>query len=294
MQRTIFWRVWERMLETEFVDRSVALAGKAFVSFFPLVIVVAAFMPTGIRTAIFTTLIRRLGIHGKSRTLARQAFTSADDIRRATGLLGLFMTFFFASSFTTALQRVYLRAWRRPWNLKVGSYSRGLIWLAAMLGYMALVGALGRAIAHGDLRPLFVLLVLAASIGWWWFTAWYLLLGHVRWRPLLPTAILTAVAMSAYAISASIWMPNVVTRNQAQFGFFGIALALVTWFSGASVCVIVSACAGPALVEDPGVLGRLVRGGDPDPLVAGAPPSVAPPDRTARLRDAFSARADAP
>jgi hypothetical protein len=30
------------MLEIEFVDRSVALAGKAFVSFFPLVIVVAA------------------------------------------------------------------------------------------------------------------------------------------------------------------------------------------------------------------------------------------------------------
>ena len=42
VQRTLVWRVWERMLEIEFVDRSVALAGKAFVSFFPLVIVLAA------------------------------------------------------------------------------------------------------------------------------------------------------------------------------------------------------------------------------------------------------------
>ena len=49
-QRTLLWQVWERMLEIEFVDRSVALAGKAFVSFFPLVIVVASFMPVGIRT----------------------------------------------------------------------------------------------------------------------------------------------------------------------------------------------------------------------------------------------------
>ena len=44
-QRMLLWRVWERLLEIEFVDRSVALAGKAFVSFFPLVIVVAAFCP---------------------------------------------------------------------------------------------------------------------------------------------------------------------------------------------------------------------------------------------------------
>ena len=32
LQRLLLWRVWERMLEIEFVDRSVALAGKAFVS----------------------------------------------------------------------------------------------------------------------------------------------------------------------------------------------------------------------------------------------------------------------
>ena len=32
-QRTLLWQIWARMLEIEFVDRSVALAGKAFVSF---------------------------------------------------------------------------------------------------------------------------------------------------------------------------------------------------------------------------------------------------------------------
>src|SRR3974377_939151 len=46
-ERTIFWRVWERMLENEFIDRGIALAAKAFVSFFPAVIVVAAFAPPG-------------------------------------------------------------------------------------------------------------------------------------------------------------------------------------------------------------------------------------------------------
>ena len=64
LKRLLLWRVWERMLEIEFVDRSVALAGKAFVSFFPLVIVIAAFVPDQIRSSIITTVTARLGFRG--------------------------------------------------------------------------------------------------------------------------------------------------------------------------------------------------------------------------------------
>src|SRR6516225_2332943 len=113
-ERTLLWKVWDRMLETEFIDRSIALAGKAFISFFPLIIVVAAFLPPRLRTSIFTTLTNRLGITGASLATVQQAFASAQDIRRATGLLGLILAVFYASSFTTALRRAYLRAWRRP------------------------------------------------------------------------------------------------------------------------------------------------------------------------------------
>src|SRR6185437_14371300 len=100
LQRLLLWRVWERMLEIEFVDRSVALAGKAFVSFFPLVIVVAAFMPSSVRSSIFTQLTRRVGLHGAARETTRRAFRGSDDVRRATGVLGLVLTAFYATSFT--------------------------------------------------------------------------------------------------------------------------------------------------------------------------------------------------
>ena len=113
-EQTLLWKVWDRMLETEFIDRSIALAGKAFISFFPLIIVVAAFVPARLRTSIFTTVTHRLGITGASLGTVKQAFASAADIRRATGLLGLVLAVFYASSFTTALRRAYLRAWRRP------------------------------------------------------------------------------------------------------------------------------------------------------------------------------------
>jgi membrane protein len=280
------------MLEIEFVDRSVALAGKAFVSFFPLVIVVAAFVPQRIRSAILTTITARLGIRGEALTIAMDAFASSEDIRQATGVLGLVFTIFFATSFTTALQRMYLRAWRRPPHTGAGAYWRGATWLLVALVSMALLGGLRGALGGGLGFGLFAIVSLAVTSGLWWFTAWLLLLGEVRPRVLLPTGVITSIATAAYAVSATVWMPEVVTSNEAQFGFFGVALSLVTWFSGVAICILIGACAGPVLAEDPGWVGKLVRGGESQTLTAGARPSLPPPDRELGLRDAFHSAED--
>ena len=94
-------------------------------------------------------MTHQLGIGGAALETARGAFSSADDVRRATGIIGLVLTFFFASSFTTAIQRVDLQAWRRAAGGKTGAYTRGPAWLAVMLVFMALLGGLrGRMGAH--------------------------------------------------------------------------------------------------------------------------------------------------
>ena len=157
-----------------------------------------------------------------------------------------------------------------------------------MLAYMSLLGGLRALFGDGVGVGFFVVASLAITAGWWTFTAWFLLLGQVRWRVLIPSGDVTAIAMGAYALSATIWMPEVVTRNQTQFGFFGVALALVTWFSGAAICIMIGACAGPVLAEDRGPIGTLVHGHESDLLIEGAQPSLSPPDRGLRLRDAFS------
>jgi membrane protein len=292
LERLLLWRVWERMLEIEFIDRSVALAGKAFVSFFPLVVVVAAFMPERIRSSILTAVTARLGIRGDALTLARDAFASSDDIRQATGVLGLVLTIFFATSFTTALQRMYLRAWRRPPRAGAGAYWRGVVWLLVALACMALLGGLRGALGDGLGFGLFAIVSLAVIAVQWWFTAWFLLLGEVRTRVLVPTGVITSIVTAGYAASATVWMPRVVTSNEAQFGFFGVALSLVTWFSGAAICVLIGACAGPVLAEDTGRVGRLIRGGEAGTLTAGARPPLPPPARELGLRDAFHSTQD--
>jgi membrane protein len=293
LERLLLWRVWERMLEIEFIDRSIALAGKAFVSFFPLVIVVAAFLPERIRSSILTSVTARLGIRGDALALAREAFASSDDIRKATGLLGLVLTICFATSFTTALQRMYLRAWRRPARAAgAGAYWRGVAWLLVALACMALLGGLRGALGGGLGSGLFAIVSLAVISGLWWFTAWFLLLGEVRARVLVPTGVITGITTAGYAASATIWMPAVVTSNEAQFGFFGVALSLVTWFSGVAICVLIGACAGPVLAEDTGRVGRLIRGGESGTLTAGAGPPLPPPAHELSLRDAFHSTQD--
>ena len=199
---------------------------------------------------------------------------------------------FFAASFVTALQRTYLRAWRRPPSSGVGKYVRGAVCLTLVLVGMAVLGAAAQAV-DGGLGVGFVAVVgFAVTTGVWWFMAWYLLLGDVRARVLLPTGLITSVSTGLYAVSASVWMPGVVEENEAQFGFFGIGLSLVTWFSGAAICILVGACFGPVLAEDEGWLGTHIRGGNESTLVAGAPPPLPPPARELTLRDAFQSTDD--
>jgi uncharacterized BrkB/YihY/UPF0761 family membrane protein len=135
VERTILWRIWERLLENEFLDRSVALGAKAFVSLFPALIVIAAFTPSSVRASIVATITRRAGLSGAGLTTVKSAFASSDDTRRATGIVGLLFTFFYINSFTAALRRVYTKAWRRPSGGRASGYAVGAAWLIGIVAY---------------------------------------------------------------------------------------------------------------------------------------------------------------
>src|SRR3954451_19516975 len=99
-----YWpgRLWSRLLEVEFVDRSIALAAKAFVSLFPFIIVVAAIVPDRVRAEIVQSLAVRFGLAGSVSDAIRAAFASPAQTRSAAGIIGVVLTLAFAVSFTTA------------------------------------------------------------------------------------------------------------------------------------------------------------------------------------------------
>ena len=154
------------------MDRSVALASKAFVSFFPTIIVVASFAPHSVRQSIYDAITRRTGVEGNALATFKGAFASSDDVRRATGFLGLVFTLFYVNSFTTALSRVYMKAWRRPKTGRVSAYVTGVSWLMGIVVYFALIGALRAILGAGPQTAAFAAFALCTAVGLWWITPW--------------------------------------------------------------------------------------------------------------------------
>src|SRR6478735_11096024 len=153
LEPTVVGKVWSRLLEVEFVDRSVALAAKAFVSFLPLLVLVAAMFPDDVRGGIVSVFADRFGISGGAFDMVRQAFADPSQTKSASGLVGALITLAFAVSFTTALQRVFLRAWRRPPGGGAKNKGRGAVWVGALVLLM-IVLSLIRSLVPGSSGPL--------------------------------------------------------------------------------------------------------------------------------------------
>jgi len=278
---TLPGRLWRRLLEMEFVERSIALAAKAFVSLLPLLIVVAAFVPEVLRRGLIDSLVTRFGLSGESLEYVQSAFATPDEIRASTSIIGLILTLLFAVSFTTATQRAFLRAWRRPAQGAIKDKQRGTLWLAGSVAFLTTVGSVSKLLTGLPGTLLMGTIAVVGATGLWWWTAHTFLRGDVRWRPLLPTTLVLGVGATAYAAAASIWMPKVLEGNVEQFGFVGVGMSFVTWFVGFGFLLVSGAALGPCLVEGDGAVARWLRGPDDAVLAPGAPaalpgPTVAP------------------
>jgi len=282
---------YSRMLELEIVDRSVTLAAKLFVSFFPFILGVTSLLPAQAARSVRDALVYRFGLSGDALKVVSGAFASANQTKAATGVFGVILLFFYATSFTTALQRVYLRAWRRPPGGGLRNQGRGLSWLGGVVILFGLNALVARVLIGGPGGAARTVLALVTSSALWWWTARTMLRREVRWRPLLPGAVVTGVVVTGYVLASRVWMPKAVESNSAQFGFFGVALALVSWFLGMSAVIIAAATLSPVLVEREGRVGSWLRNGDTaDGLATGAPPALPGPTRRLSLLDALGRR----
>ena len=280
-------RLYARLLELELVDRAVALAAKLFLAFFPFVLAISVFSPPDVRAWVTDALINRLGLRGYSLDQLRGAFVAASESKAAIGIIGLIFLFFYATSFATALQRAYLRAWRRPGGGGLRNKGRGAGWLASMVVFLALTGLAGSFLRDVPVPGTFYVIATVFMTGLWWWTARLMLRGEVRWIPLLPGAVITALMMITYIAAAPIWMPSAVASNQSQFGYFGVTLSLVSYFVGVAFVVVIGAASAPVLAEGSSRFSVWLRGPGDQSLEPGARPALPAPNRKLKLADAL-------
>jgi hypothetical protein len=167
---SLLGRWWLQLLDLQFVDRAVALAAKAFVAFLPAVITFAAVAPERTRQNMVSTMEHRLGLSGKSLELV-QSSLAGDPVDSSTSVVSMILLLFYATTFTSALQRLYLSAWRRPTSRDRVRELKGLVWLAVVLVLLALSNQLNRVFA-GQVGGWFVAaLGFCAIVALWWWTS---------------------------------------------------------------------------------------------------------------------------
>jgi membrane protein len=254
----IVGRLLREFVRIEFIDRCMLIAAQGLLALVPMLVVLAAFFPHVTDNALGElTDVTGLGAAG-SREMSSDLDT--EQVRAQTGLVGLAITVFSATSFARALLRMYERVWERPHIGGLVGTRRCFVWLVGWLLVLQIIGALHTVLSGdtlaGDMARGGARMV--AMTGIWWATSWLLLFGRVGWLRLLPGAALTGVVSVLYVQVSRVWMPPYVAANARQFGTLGIILSLSTWLIGLGAVLVGSALVGRVVIEDPTVL-RVLR-----------------------------------
>jgi membrane protein len=237
-EQSLGGEILDEMVRIEVVDRALALASKLFVALIPLSIILKAIVPGS--GSFGEDLVVRFGLSGLGASATRTLFATGSEVRGAVSVIGVVIVLYSVLSFTRALQRVYLNVWRlhpQPFD----ALKRQLAWIVGFAIYTAAMSPL-HDLEHGRSSGiLYGATVIVIGAAFWLWTPYILLGGRIVWRRLLPTGLLTAVAVSVFSIGTGLFIPAILTRNAERYGLIGIAFGLVTWLFAFAGVVIVSA-----------------------------------------------------
>jgi membrane protein len=230
-----------RFVELEGFDRSMALAGQAFAALLPLMIVFGT-VAQGSSAEVADDLIDRFDVSGSAADTLREAVAQPPD--SGVSAVGVVLLVISALSFTRALQRLYVRAWRLD-NLGWRGNVWGLLWLAVFIAFWSLHPAI-LDLVDGVVA---FAVSLALSTALWLCTPWLLVARRVSWHRLLPQAFLAAVGLAALAIAGAIYLPRAVASTSAEFGVLGVAFTLLSLLFAAALVLVVTAALGATLAD---------------------------------------------
>ncbi|MGW6731435.1 YhjD/YihY/BrkB family envelope integrity protein [Streptomyces sp. NPDC055013] len=246
----------DRMVSVNIFDSATRIAAQCFLTAVPLLFVLSAYAPQAVQDQVTAAVSAVFGLNGQSKAQIEQAFQPpTDDLRQATGLVGTLMVLLSATAVSRAVQRLCRRAWLLPRSgAKVAPW-RWLAWIVLWLGALVGQGLLHNRVGLGALLGIPVILVMETAL--WWWTQHLLLGGGVRWSPLLPGAVITAVAVSALSLTAHFYMPRALNRALADYGSAGPVFVLLSWLIIVCVAVAVGLSVGAVLSQEPFLRRRL-------------------------------------
>ncbi|MCZ4603202.1 YihY/virulence factor BrkB family protein [Streptomyces sp. Lzd4kr] len=246
----------DRMVSVNIFDSATRIAAQCFLTAVPLLFVFGAYAPEALQDQVATSVSAVFGLTGDTKAQVENAFQPPnDDLRQATGLVGVLMVLLSATAVSRAVQRLCRRVWLLSrTEAKVAPW-RWLAWILLWLSALILQGLLHNGFGRGAEYGAPVILVIQVAM--WWWTQHLLLGGAVRWPPLLPGAVITALAVSALSVTAHFYMPRALNRALAGYGPAGSVFVLLSWLIVVCVAVAVGLSVGAVLSQEPFLRRRL-------------------------------------
>ncbi len=267
---SLILQIIEDLARSEIADRAMTLAGQAFTSILPVMILMSAIPGNGLVDD---------ALEGFGLTAGDLALTSADaqDSAVTFGVIGAVMTIVSATSFSRALDRMYSRVWDVP---RLG-FREGWRWIVVI--FAVALGVVIQALVP-NLRELWSM---HAAVGFgiestagfalwavlWFGIIWMLTSGQLTTRCLVLNAAITALGLTVLVVATHVGMAQVLDSATSQFGVLGVIFTVISWLFVFSAIVIGATVIVHALFVNEGIVARWL--GRPD-IPSDAPVVPAP------------------
>jgi membrane protein len=232
VDRTADWlpvRCLRRAMAINGRDRAFVLAGQAFTTVIPLLILMSAATGRNGSALIADRLNDRFRLTGAPAQALRTLFERPPGATGAITIVGLVMLLYSLTSLTRSLQRTFEAAWGLPPAGVKGTLHglTGMGMLFASVLVLSLLVSLVRPLPAGAVVAPVLRTVAAAAL--WLILQDQLLSRRIPMRMLLPGAAVAGIGQTAISMYSNTWMPRVIADNADRYGVIGVTFAMVSW-----------------------------------------------------------------
>ncbi|MCF6379298.1 YihY/virulence factor BrkB family protein [Nocardioides KLBMP 9356] len=236
-------------LRIEGRDRTLMLAGQAFIAVIPILIVVATISGADGSSGVGSYLVNRFGLDGSAEESVRVLFDRPPGATGGVTLVSVVVLLFTTNSFARSLQRTFCAAGELPRRAPGANACRalGLLVLLVVLFGVSWFGNLVG--AHALPRVAGIVAQLLVVVGGWALATHLFLARRESLRLLLPGAAASAVVQLVVGWGTALRLPRLIARNAESYGSIGVALALVSWLIVVAASIVASAVIGSVLAK---------------------------------------------
>jgi membrane protein len=235
-------------------DRAFVIAGQAFTTVIPLLIIIGAAARHNGTAFVADRLNSRFNLTGPSAEALRTLFERPPGATGTITVASAIVLLPSLVSLTRALQRAFEDAWSLP-PVGVRGTLHGLTGFGFLLACVLVLSLLASAMRPWPAGAAVATVVRTlAAIGMWLLLQDLLLSRRIAIRRLVPGAIVAGIGQILVSLGSDIWMPRLVAQNAGRYGVIGVTFALLSWLIvvGVAIVLLAATCAELGGADRPG------------------------------------------